>query len=314
MNAIGGYLGLEPGAGQPWHMGALALNLGRNALAQVVRTRGYRRVHVPRFTCDVLMAPLLLCGVEVVFYDLDDALAPLSMPGPDDGEGFLYTNYFGLKDHTVGELAGGVRNLIVDNAQSFYAKPNPGVDTFYSCRKFFGVPDGAYLYCDARSRDEPERDVSYGRFAHLLRSVDEGPEAGYADFKANEDALGQVPLRTMSHLTERLMHGIGHTRVMEKRRGNRDHLHGALRERNQLPLDPMAANVPFSYPFLSGDDALRERLTAHRIYTPRYWADTIAPLEPGTVEHRCADGIVHLPIDQRYGTREMDRILEVVLA
>ena len=30
----------------------------------------------------------------------------------------------------------------------FYAKPIHGNDTFYTCRKFFGVPDGAYLYTD----------------------------------------------------------------------------------------------------------------------------------------------------------------------
>lgn len=35
--------------------------------------------------------------------------------------------------------------IILDNTQSFFQKPISGIDTIYSCRKYFGVPDGAYL-------------------------------------------------------------------------------------------------------------------------------------------------------------------------
>ena len=43
------------------------------------------------------------------------------------------------------------KNLIVDNAHSFYSKPS-GLASFNSLRKFFqpkyGIKDGAYLYCN----------------------------------------------------------------------------------------------------------------------------------------------------------------------
>ena len=37
------------------------------------------------------------------------------------------------------------KNLIIDNAQAFFAKPLLGIDTFYSPRKFVGVSDGGIL-------------------------------------------------------------------------------------------------------------------------------------------------------------------------
>ena len=315
MSSIGGYFGMECGSGSTPHPLAMALNLGRHALAFAVRSRGYRRLYVPRYTCDVLGGPLKSNGVELVFYGLDDSMDPLFDPqGLDEGEGFLYTNYFGLKDPTVARIAAAGRNLIVDNAQSFYAPPLPGVDTFYSCRKFFGTPDGAYLYSSSGSIKDLERDRSYDRLEHLLRGVDQGTEEGYPYFLAHEEALDRIPMRAMSHLTTAMMAGIDHSEVRARRRSNRDHLHRELKDRNLLPIDPAGAEVPMDYPFLTEDRALRERLLAHRIYSPRYWPGLLGPVEAGTAEQRFVDSIVHLPIDQRYGPEHMDRVLEVVLA
>lgn len=56
-------------------------------------------------------------------------------------------NFYGQysRDEIV-SYAKEYKNLIVDNVQAFYTKPIEGVDTIYTCRKFFGVPDGGYLY------------------------------------------------------------------------------------------------------------------------------------------------------------------------
>lgn len=315
MSSIGGYMGLELGRGTPPHPNAVAIDLARHAITYVARARGYRRMFVPRFTCDVLGEPLRQSGVEVVFYGIDTNMDPLFDPaGMDEGEALLYTNYFGLKDEVIRLLASTGRQLLIDNAQCFYAMPAEGVDSFYSCRKFFGVPDGAYLYTDVRLGETLERDVSIDRCEHLMRSTELGTEAGYAAFRANEAALDKLPLRAMSHLTERMMAAIDHVSVSLKRRENCQRLHAALKDHNLLPIDPVAASVPMVYPFLSEDSALRERLRAHGVYTARYWPDLLAPVDPGTPEARFAELIVPLPVDQRYGPDHMDRILELVLA
>lgn len=315
MTSIGGYLGFEFGKGTSPHAEAVALNLARHALTYVALSRGYRRMFVPRFTCDVLREPLRRSGVEVSFYGIDAAMDPLFDSATlDEGEVLLYTNYFGLKDATVRSLASKGRPLLIDNAQSFYANPVKGADTYYSCRKFFGVPDGAYLYTDERMEDPLDRDVSADRCEHLLRSADQGAEAGYAAFQANEAMLDHIPLRAMSLLTERMMAAIDHGAVSIRRRENCLRLHAGLKDHNLLPIDPVAPSVPMVYPFLTDDGTLRERLRRGKVYTARYWPGLLAPVEAGTPEAHFAEKIVHLPIDQRYGPEHMDRILELVLA
>lgn len=52
---------------------------------------------------------------------------------------------------------------IIDNAQVYFDVPLEGVDTLYTCRKFLGVSDGAFLYTDTLLSKELPLDKSYDR-------------------------------------------------------------------------------------------------------------------------------------------------------
>ena len=56
----------------------------------------------------------------------------------------------------------------MDHTHAFFQHPLPGVDTLYSCRKFFGLSDGAYLSTDATLTTGKEQDVSAERMGHIL--------------------------------------------------------------------------------------------------------------------------------------------------
>ena len=59
-------------------------------------------------------------------------------------DGYLYiVNFYGQLSNQYIESLGC--NIIVDNAQSYFQEPINGIDTLYTCRKFFGVPDGVYF-------------------------------------------------------------------------------------------------------------------------------------------------------------------------
>lgn len=314
MSSIGGYLGLECAPGRPLYGSGRALNLGRNALEVILKARGYRRLYAPRFTCDVLREPISRAGVELVLYGIDDFMVPLLDPADiDEGEAMLVTNYFGLKQTTVADLAARTKNLIVDNAQSFYAPVPIGVDSFVTCRKFFGVADGAYLHCAAASDVKLDRDVSYDQYSHLLISADLDTEAGYPHFQAHERDLAGRPVRGMSQLTERVMQSIDHEAVGTIRERNRDHLHAHLKHLNLMPIDPAVAPGPMTYPFLTDNESLRYALREARIYAAQYWPQLLGSVEQGTPEDRFMRLVVHLPVDQRYGIDHMDRIVEVIL-
>ena len=206
MEAIGGYFSLELPLRGECHKDANRLNTGRNCLEYILRARGYKKVYVPYYTCEAVMEPINKLGIPYEFYHIDIHLEIRDRFTLKADEALLYTNYFGLKQRYVEQLAEKTGSrLIVDNTQAFYAKPIQGVDTFYTCRKFFGVADGAYLYTNKLLDDDFVQDESYDRMAHLLKRIDLSAEQGFADFRKVDDGLDNQPIRKMSKLTKRII-------------------------------------------------------------------------------------------------------------
>ena len=148
-------------------------------------------------------------GIDYEFYHVDINLEIRDEFSFKSNEALLYVNYYGLKQRYVEYLAARMENkLIVDNTQAFYSMPIDGIDTFYTCRKFFGVPDGAYLYTDKLLNDSFEYDVSFDRMTSLTKRIDLGAEAGYSDFKSLSKALVGQPIKKMSclHATDDAEH------------------------------------------------------------------------------------------------------------
>ena len=138
IDAIGGYPELELRKGEHYHKNALRLNTARNCFEYVLRTRKYTKVYIPYYTCEVMLEPLEKCNVGYEFYHINELLEPVGIVQLQPTEAFLYTNYYGLKQQCVKKLAQTYgKQLIVDNAQAFFAEPLNGIDTFYSARKFY---------------------------------------------------------------------------------------------------------------------------------------------------------------------------------
>ena len=228
-------------------------------------------------------------------------------------EGFLYTNYFGLKDSFISKLSENCNNLIIDNSQAFYALPKPGIPTFYSCRKFFGVPDGAYLYLDASDIGEYPVDVSLDRFMHLLKRIGYDPETGYRDFKNNDQNFIGQPIMLMSKLTQRLLESIDYETVAKLRKINFNYLHKSLGSMNNLELGYAESFTPLGYPFLSENEGLRSYLLQNKIYVAQYWSNVLEWGESGAIEKEFSIKILSLPIDQRYLENHMQNILDLIL-
>ena len=313
-NAIGGYLSLELSAGgHPFHGDAIGLNSARNCFEYMLLAKGYKRVHLPIYTCEAMFEAPQKLGVDICFYGVGPNLVPLDLPELGPGEAFVYTNYFGLKQSCVERMYKQFgERLIVDNAQAFYAPALPGVDTLYSPRKFFGVPDGGYLYTDKKISTRFPQSDSTNRFQHLIKRIESGPEAGYADFREAEKTLDNGPVQTMSRLTESLLGAIDYRRAARIRRENYRLLHEALQESNLIrPLMDSQA-VPMVYPFLTDDPSLRQRLIANRVFVATYWPNVKQSATPGTTEYELADRLIPLPVDQRYGPDEMSTILKII--
>lgn len=313
MDAIGGYFSLELPQREEYHKHAIRLNTGRNCLEYILRVRGYKKVYVPYYTCEAVMKPINKLGIPYEYYHIDIHFEIRDRFTLKEGEALLYTNYFGLKQHYVEQLAEKVgSHLIVDNTQAFYAKPILGIDSFYTCRKFFGVPDGAYLYCDKELDEEIEQDYSYDRVAHLVKRIDLSAEQGFADFRKMDDGLDNQPIRKMSNLTRRIMQSIDYEAAAKKRRENYQMLHEVLGEDNNLvlPLDEDA--IPMVYPFLVPINGLREKLIENKVFVARYWPNVFDWTTDKDIEYLLTNQMQPLPVDQRYDRDDMKRIIDLI--
>lgn len=310
---IGGYFELELPRRAEYHSAAIALNTGRNCLEYILRVRGYKRVYLPYYSCEVLLEPFKKLDVDYKFYHVN---AQLELEGPvtlNAEEAILYINYFGLKQDYVETLAQQYgERLIVDNTQAFFARPLEGIDTFYSCRKFFGVADGAYLYCDKSLADELEQSQSWERMGYLLKRIDISSEAAYPEFQKQEEQLINNPIRMMSPLSHRIMMSIDYQQVAEQRRQNYLLLDAALSKRNAISLTLADDTVPMVYPFLTDDEGLRRRLIDNNVFVAQYWPNVLQWCDEGCSDFQLTKNLLPLPIDQRYGQEEMDRIIQLI--
>ena len=313
MEAIGGYFSLELSQHEEYHKGAIRLNTGRNCLEYILRVRKYSKVYIPYYTCEAVLEPFTKLNLAYEFYhiNLDFELADEIVLG--DNEALLYTNYYGLKQRYTEKLANKYgQRLIVDSTQAFYAKPISGIDTFYTCRKFFGVPDGAYLYIDKLLDMELEQDTSYDRMTFLTKRIDLSPETGYQDFQDVSKKMSGQPIKKMSKLTHCMMQGIDYETVARRRRVNYEMLHQVLGHENNLVLPLEDDAVPMVYPNLMPIKGLREKLIENRIFVARYWPNVLELTNPDDIDYWLAFQMQPLPIDQRYSEEEMKRIIAIL--
>jgi hypothetical protein len=317
-DAIGGYLSLElPHEGTDYHRDALRFQSSRAAFLALLRACRPTAVWMPWYICESMLEPLAMAGVPVKRYALDERLRVKSA-NLADGEWLLYVNYFGLCDSNVDDVLDRFprEQVVIDNAQAFFSEPRDCAATLYSPRKFVGVPDGGYLFT---RHDVPPAngidDQSPSRFMHLLKRIDAGAEAGYADYATAEESLKLQEPKEMSTLTQRLLGSVDYPDIRARRIANFVWLHGKLRQSNAFPsaCDRDRDSAPLCYPYLGGPADLRARLIAQRVYTPCYWPEIATAAEVPEFEKRLAGATVFLPCDHRLSVAQLDRVVKLVL-
>ena len=322
MNAIGGYFELEIGcANNGIHENAaLALKSGRACLRVLCQQFSPSRVWIPYYCCDAVLEPLKQQNVEFCFYSIDDSFEIANNDQTvTQNECILYVNYFGLKGDYAQELQEkyGSR-LWVDNTHAFFNNEPSAISCrFNSARKFFGVPDGAYLYfpidVSAPAANSWPRHRDY-RFEHLILRHQGKIDEGYAVFQHNEQQLGGKVER-ISAISEKILRRVNYDDVAAKRRENFTFLHTALSQSNKLSdhISRIEDKVPLCYPYLPDRPMERTYFWKHKVFVPTFWRECLSRVDDGFQwEKQLSSDLLPLPIDQRYGTAEMERIVEVI--
>jgi len=314
MKAIGGFFELELKRGKEFYPHLIKLNSGRNCLEYILRVRNYKKIFIPYYTCEVILEPIRRLNINYEFYHINEMLEP-EIQQIDNDSALLYTNYFGLKGEFIKLISEKFRNIIIDNAQAFFSEPIKDIDTFYSPRKFFGVPDGGYLSINKKINIPLKKDISLSRISHLLKRIELGAEAAYDEFKHNEKSLDNQAIKEMSDLTKKILSSINYSKVKRIRNNNFNLLHDNLKDKNELKdliEKSKPINGPMVYPFLITKDGVREYLIKNKIYVATYWPNVLKWADKNSFEYKLAKYLLPLPIDQRYGKDDMKRILKIV--
>ena len=199
LKEIGGYFGLEQLKSDEYYKDLISLNCGRNSLLYLLKTKKIKKIYLPYFLCSAIRNSLAANNCEFDYYKIDDEFMPIFNKKLDADEYIYIVNYYGqISNEKVISLNKQFEKIIMDNTHAFFQKPILGVDTIYTCRKFFGVPDGAYLSTNIILDEDIEPDVSKDRMVHLLGRY-EGLASDYYKYsRKNDESLNRESIKYMS--------------------------------------------------------------------------------------------------------------------
>ena len=313
MKPIGGFFELElPSDGFIYHSEAIGFSTGRACLGVFIEQVRPTKVFVPYYTCDATYHPFQLRQIPLAFYEINAALEPLSLPELKEGEYFLYTNYFGVKeDYTLALRDHYGVKLLVDNTHCFFQKGYPGNWSFTSARKHFGIPDGAYLYPGSTMEMtfSPFEGISILPYLNRLMGNQSLAFQQYQEYEASLDC----DIHGISVYSERMLKAVDFEKVRKKRSDNFNYLQESLKDQNRLGI--MTSHSPFCYPLWPKKTIKHGDFYQNQIYVPSYWKEILNRVN---IENSFSVGfssqLLPLPIDHRYGKQDMDRMVEIVIS
>lgn len=308
----GGYLTIELNSGQEYYRGSdvMAFNCARSAIAYVIQENNFSKLYLPVYMCESVRNRLI-DKIEIQYYNINEAMEP-EVETIENSAVIMIPNYFGIRDHDISRYD-RFRHIIFDNTQAFFQKPimRKGVFNVYSCRKFIGVCDGAYLIaCDMDKKELIRYEPQFA--GYMLDAVTYGTNNQYKMSLANEEQLERKEILGMSLLSQKILEGIDYLKIAEKRKRNFERVHQQLRNYNELSFEYIEECVPMVYPFLHESEFLRKELVDHKIYIPQWWKYILQGEQANEYEKYLCKYLLPLPIDQRYNDDDIYSIINVV--
>ena len=320
------------------------LSTGRSAIKFVIKTieehnPGLKKVAVlPSFTCDTVFEPFLKSGYEVYYYPIEKGLnttsdAIMKKVVEHDASIVLFHRYFGFDtiEGQVEKMCKTLRNMgkysIEDCTQCLYSNiPRAEADfTVGSIRKWTGTPDGGFAVCkEGKFDNKPscsDKDLehakvkaSFAKYRYLFEHEADKSEM-LAMYREAENILdNQSDIYAISKTSIKVQANLNRKELVSKRRENFELLRGTLKGQFQ-PVFTLNEDkeVPLYFPILVEDRAaLQKHLVSNAIYAPVVWPkDEKQPTQCEGAENAYTH-LLCIPIDQRYGTDDMKRIVEVI--
>ena len=319
------------------------LSTGRSSIKYVLIDIEKRNVELkkvavlPSFTCDTVFEPFIKAGYEIYYYPVNKDLTTTSDAILDtvykyDASIVLFHRYFGFNtlDNLVDVMCESLRSMgkytIEDCTQCLYSGfPRSQSDYIVgSIRKWAGTPDGGFAVCRKNNfsmkpnqtdmtLEQAKVKASYYKYRFLFEHEGDKGEM-LTMYREAEDILEkQTDVFAISEMSARVQANLDANNLICKRKENYKILFQSLQEPIK-PLFELENNVvPLYFPILVEDRTpLQKHLVNNAIYAPVVWPkDEQQPTQCEGAENAYKH-LLCVPIDQRYNTDDMNRIVSVI--
>ncbi len=322
----------------------LYLKSGRNAIKAICKilSKMKKSVLIPAYTCETVIQPFIDEGWEVNYYLLNDDLSlninDLQEKCKRIQPSVLYCHsYFGFDTNSdnVREMEllkeQGIM-IIEDITQSLFSKHYLKCADFYvtSLRKFLAIPDGGVLisrqslcFEDIKKIDDDIATTALEAFnlkATYFESLDSFVKAR---FREKYQILGKLisdnaEICSASEVSLQIFDSCNIEEISSKRRNNYKFLSSRVSCNNKVRIilkDIPDGATPLYLPvYVNGDRAkLQEYLAKSNVYCPVIWPKPKQINIQDKTLFYMYQQMLCFPIDQRYGTEEMKKIVELVM-
>ena len=317
---IGSFIELQFEKGREYFKGEkdiARLNTGRAAIYHAFRVSECATIWIPIYQCDTVREFLKSKNVKIKYYHIDSNFNPIDLK-QSNNEAVLLVNYYGVMSYKrMMDLSSKYKNVIIDNSQAFFCKPLDNCLNVYSCRKFVGVPDGAYVIGKNAHlyQDEYDQCFSSDTSLFLLQRIEYGCEGkAYETRSINENRVNTEDIMKMSRLTRTILDGADYETIKAKRVENFSIACSLFGNINKI--DPLKyfdkETVPMIYPLVVEDDGLLDRLQKAKHFQGHWWSYLLNETKESDFENWISRYIIPITIDQRYGKEELEYINSII--
>jgi hypothetical protein len=303
------------------------------ALLRPLKEKGIAKILIPAYLCESLLQPIKALDLKYEYYPVDENLA--AYPEPSMGSAVILIHYFGWLNPSTKALREASRDsfvLIEDMTQSVLSSWKTGEDLssllFFSLRKFGPVPMGAWLnqveklpVADEMIKTIFWKSVSARMHKYIYlktaTEVDNQSEQTYLNIFRSIDNFFDTSCMAydLDDVAKNLIDGVNWEDVASIRKNNWKYLHTRLRESLTSFHETIDDDVvPLGYVIrCTGRENFRKRLQHARIFCPVHW-DLPKDLDTRRfpISYELSNSLMTIPIDQRYGTEDMEYITQVI--
>lgn len=259
----------------------IKLNLGRNCLRYLIRLYAIKEIYLPFYSCNTLWQACRKEACKIKFYHIGRDFMPINKI-PKEAY-VLYINYFGMCDKICETLCQDYPNLIIDNTQAFYSDCR-GLASFNSLRKFFSVPNGAYLYINSKTNPNLNKDTS-SIFPAKMKN-------NYLEFLKNELFLDKQEVMFISDKVSEIMKTIDFEHDKTERLKNFWDYAEKYGKVNTITLTPSDKEIPYCYPLSTTNENVLTELKNYNYPLLSLWGE----ISKEFPEYKFVNNTVALPL------------------